>query len=577
MNNRSTHYRTALRITGWLVLYLLFTFFLQAIGRYNFCYLEQWGTCFYDTNYIASIMAYPGGFAQLIAKCLMQFFIYPIVGVLITAFLLTWISGLIVDILYKWTDSYVLLPFSVLPAIALAFLHFNVNYQYAGTVAFLLMLGLLRLFLYFRNLSARLVYAIGSTLLLFVIAGPISLLYAGLVLVVELFRHPKQAMAFISLALLVVVAGEAALWLGFYGDLKQAILPDGYFTLRLPPGSVIYLPWGLTILVFLLGGIGKFIRRYPNWIKYAVMGLQLAVLGGVLYFGTFKYIDTHNEFFKELNYYARDNRWEDIRTRCQEKPMNNLLYQNYLNVALAETGRLGDALFFSPSIDIRSIYVTANKTPYISALLSDVYFSMGHLALSQRYAFEANESVGNYSPRMLQRLVQTNLVFGYYETARKYLSLLEKTLFYREWAIQHRRFLWNDKAVEDDAVLGPKRRCIFPDNRFAGYLGLDDDLKQIIQLNPAHKATIQYLSSLYLLSKDLEGFRSTLEQFYDTPALSGVLPVFFQEGVLAFAEGDRDVLAHYQIQEANIQRFDAFKQRTLKDKQTLWHFLKYKN
>ena len=35
---------------------------------------------------------------------------------------------------------------------------------------------------------------------------------------------------------------------------------------------------------------------------------------------------------------------------------------------------------------------------------------MGHIAFSQRYAFEANEGMGNFSPRMLQRLVQTSLI-----------------------------------------------------------------------------------------------------------------------------------------------------------------------
>ena len=160
-----------------------------------------------------------------------------------------------------------------------------------------------------------------------------------------------------------------------------------------------------------------------------------------------------------------------------------------------------------PCIDIQTIYVPGNKTPYLSALLSDIYFSMGHIAFSQRYAFEANEGMGNFSPRMLQRLVQTSLIYGHYGTAKKYLDILESTLFYKDWATAHRRFLWNDPAVETDSILGSKRKCLFPDNRFSGIKGLDDDLKQIVLKNPMHKTTIQYLGSLYCCPRIFHGSR----------------------------------------------------------------------
>lgn len=116
---------------------------------------------------------------------------------------------------------------------------------------------------------------------------------------------------------------------------------------------------------------------------------------------------------------GQDNR--QMRKHAHEQPA----FQNYHNVALAEQGLLADQLFMQPCIDIQTIYVPGNKTPYLSALLSDIYFSMGHIAFSQRYAFEANEGMGNFSPRMLQRLVQTSLIYGHYGTARSILIYLK--------------------------------------------------------------------------------------------------------------------------------------------------------
>lgn len=151
-----------------------------------------------------------------------------------------------------------------------------------------------------------------------------------------------------------------------------------------------------------------------------------------------------------------------------------------------------------------------------------------------------------------------------------------KVHFYKDWATAHRRFLWNDPAVETDSILGSKRKCLFPDNRFSGIKGLDDDLKQIVLKNPMHKTTIQYLGSLYLLSKDIPRFKATLETFYGTPALPSVLPVCFQEGVVVFAAGDRETLERYNIQAATVERFEEFSRQPSKDSHNLWYFLKYR-
>ncbi|MDH6304685.1 hypothetical protein M2459_001421 [Parabacteroides sp. PF5-5] len=576
MSKTIFHNSKALYAIGGSILFALLAFLLYTMGYYNFCYLEQWNTFIYDANYISNVLAQPGGCVQLASSFLTQFFIYPITGILITALLLTWIALLITDILYCWTGSRFIFPLALFPIAALMFLHYNTNYLYAGTIAFWLMLVCLRLYFLWHKLIARLTYSLISAFLLFVVAGPIAFLYSCLLLIIELFSLKRQALWFISLPLMVCLAAWVCLLLGLSGEWKHLLLPDGYFTLRLQAGSIIYLPWGLILSVFTIGGIYKLLRIKKEWIERSCCAILLIGAIAFTFIGASWYIDANNESFKELSYYARLSQWENIIGKCKQLPMNNLLFQNNLNLALAEKGRLADQLFEQPCIDIQTIYVVANKTPYISALLSDIYFSMGHIAFSQRYAFEANEAMNNFSPRMLQRLVQTNLIYGQYGTAQKYLNILEESLFYKDWAASHKPFLWNDPAVEADPVLGAKRRCLFPDNRFSGIKGLDDDLKQIVLQNPEHKATIQYLGSLYLLSKDIPRFKATLETFYDTAALPAVLPVCFQEGVLVFADGDQEVIKQYNIQASAVQRFEAFKQEPSKNTRNLWHFLKYR-
>lgn len=566
--------RTSYFIFG-IVLFAILTVLLRAIGGFNFCYIEQWSTFIYNVNYVNGLLAQPGGCAQLISAFLIQFFAIPLVGIAITAFLLTAITLLTFSILHKWTDRLYSSFLAFFPTIALLILHFNTNYMYAGSVAIILMLICLRIQIAIKRFTIRIVFTYISGILLFVAAGPIALLYSELILIIELFNNKFKALYFTVLPLIIVAAAQTSIWLGYFGQLKHALLPNGYFTIRLQAGSIVFMPWSLMLSVFVICGICKFINIKKRYLQIAVIASVIVGETIFIIFGTSKYINFDNEAFKELNFYASNCQWENIIDKCEHLPKNNLLFQNYNNMAMAEMGTLADQLFKNPCYDIRSIYMTENRTPYISAILSDIYFSMGHMAFAQRYAFEANEQMNNFSPRMLKRLVQTNIAYGQYATAQKYLKILRETLFYRDWALANERLLWNESAIEADSVLGIKRNCIFSDNRFSGSRGLDDDLKQIVLNNPLHKTTIQYLGSLYLLSKDIQKFKNTIETFYNTTALQPVLPTCFQEGVLIFAADNQEILEKYKIEPSTIQRFAIFNQKTTTD--NFWYFYKYSN
>ena len=104
---------------------------------------------------------------------------------------------------------------------------------------------------------------------------------------------------------------------------------------------------------------------------------------------------------------------------------------------------------------------------------------------------------------MLKRLIETNLITGSYPIADKYIQLLEKTWYYKDWATAHRRFLYNDKAVEEDKILGMKRRCWKAEASAAK--PYTDPVSSLINLLPAcpdNKAGLAYLTSFLLLNKE---------------------------------------------------------------------------
>lgn len=250
-----------------------------------------------------------------------------------------------------------------------------------------------------------------------------------------------------------------------------------------------------------------------------------------------------------------------------------------LNLALAETGQLADKAFHYTQAGSDGIFIPWAQTVETGELLSDIYWSMGHVAYAQRMAMETTVlDDGDYNPDMMKRLIETNLVFGAYDVARKYIAILEKDKSFRKAAASYRRFLDDDEAIEADPVLGPKRKCI-PDKDFISLVrGIDEDLKDIIRANPSHHNTIEYLGIIYLLDCEMDKFKEVLDEFYGTEALP-VLPVSFSEAACMLSEIDRGYWRQVGVSQDLYKRYREFTKRLGtglpmdKFKDTFWYYI----
>lgn len=575
-----------LPIIGWTVVFIVLFSFLQIKGRYNLYFMEQWQIFLYDWPVVASVLWQPGGLVRLISDFLVQFFVYDYFGALIFAFLLTLIGFFTASVLKQLASVSHLYVLALLPSVSLLFLQFDLNYQLAGTTAFLLFVIGLNNYLKIRSLWLRVIFDLCTSLILYLLAGPIASLFVVSVLLIELFTHFRSSYLFLIPGVIVYLSAELSLRLGVTGEIKQLLLPDGYF-IWYQKAVLIYQPWVFMLAILLLALLLHWVKTVKKRVWQAGLVLQLTIIGGFVFFCLSFTIDTRNEIFKELEYYISIEDWDKVLKRSEGKGTNNYLCQNCRNLALAEKGKLAENLFDYPQAGIQNIILNWDKSVYVSALLSDVYFSMGHIAMSQKMAFESSGNGNNFNPRMLKRLVQTNLIFGNYRVAEKYITLLEKTHHYRKWAHSQRQFLDNDSTVEADSLLSDKRRCLFPEKTISANEGINTDLKHIIDHNPSHRASIQYLGAIYLLIKDINSFKGIMERYYGTPALP-YLPKAFQECMMLFTATNAEILEQYDISEKVVQSYKAF--RTLKtdqvvheyemilnhetDKQvTYWHYL----
>ena len=551
-------------VAFWLIVFGALFAFLQMCFEYHFYYIEQSQLFLFSEAYIRNKLLLPGGFSMLVAEFLVQFFIRPYVGALVTAVLLTGVGVRTAGIVKRIAPVSGLFILYVLPMLALLFMHFDFNYRVQGTVCYLMMMALLCGYMRIRNDLFRLVAGCVLVPVLFWLAGSITVLFAGMVCLFEgLRKTPKWYISLIGVAE-VLLLGVGTVYFSLMGEYRWVFGPDLYYHYTLHPKEIIYYSWICLPLVFLIA----FFVRNKNSLsgKKLFAGIsciaQLAMIAAVLWWGMPKYSDAKTLKLKKLDYFARTEQWDKTIEECKGK-LTNFLYMCHLNMALANKGELSDKMFNFDQRGPQGLLVQWNKSENISCMLSDIYFTMGATASSQEMAFEGYVSaMEDGNPRMLKRLVQTNLIYGTYPVAEKYISILEKTYAYRDWAQSQRKYLYNDEVVESDPILGTRRRMLPDRNSLAMIKGLAGDLALFLEKGPANSAALQYLGAMYLLAKDLEGFKALVEKYYGTEFLP-VLPVHFQEAVIVMSEKEPDYWKRFNVSETIVARFTDYKKQVL--------------
>ena len=582
LNSNVMKYKTLL---FWTIIYCALFVFLEYISKFHFYFYEQKYLFLFSGDYACEQLTKLGGVGDYLAAFFGQFFILPYAGSAITAALLT-ATGYLTQVLVKsiapHTQSFFLY---LLPPVSLLFMHFEYNYLLQGTIAYLFMLGGLCIYVRIKQLEKRLIYGVIFLSLLYLATGAIASLFAVTCCVWEWLHRQRGSYWSLLLLLQAVVISVATVYFSYVGEFRLVFLPDAYYHFKLTPPKGIYFSW-LALPAIVLFACRAWKKTLGGTSLYVWYSIQVVFIAGLLYWGVPKYADKKSVKMKELDYYTRAEQWDKVIESCKG-PMTNYLYMNYLNLALARQEMLAEQMFAFDQRGPLGLMVNWNKTSHISALLNDIYFSMGAVALSQEMAFEGN--VGADNPRLLKRLVETNLIFGAYAVAEKYISILEQTFYYGDWARKQRTLLYNDEAVNTDPLLGAKRKCLPSQNSLAQLNGLDKDLMAIAEMNPEHRASVQYLGASYLLQKDINSFKAMIEKYYKTEVLP-VLPISFQEAIIVYSEANPDYWKQYGVSGAVIERYRAYKQMLLRNKgrsnikalmfqsygNTFWYYLMFK-
>lgn len=558
----------------------LLTLLVYYICAPSLCFLENTATYINHSGINAAMLSMPGGCVHVMALWLQQWFVSPIASALVTGAILSVIVLSLDNIITLVGRRRGLFPLALLPALALIYAHTDIDYRLSATVAMAMATVFLVPVAAVRNAWIRLCLSVAGCAVLYIAAGPASVLFAVESAIISLGSDGRKGL--FTIACLPVSLGLAYLGYaqGAWTSLENAILPWGYFPHWHHAVAGDLLPWTALTAVLLLAVIVKYWlpasakRPIKSWVITASsLIITACIFGKAIY----TYGFPNNSSFATMWLLASNQEWDEIAAVYKYVDKEDGTMQNFLNLALAEKGTLCDYLFWHPNNGVAALHNSENKSPYTYMLLSDIYYSMGFIALSKRYAFEANEALGNASPQMLMRLADTNIITGDYAVAAKYLDMLALTSRYSSWANGRRHLLYNDDAVAADPILSMKRGCLFPDNRFAGINGIADDMLQVLRCNPSHTSTMQYLGAYYMLSRNIPGLICLIDEFRGTQALGLPLPTHFQEAVVidGLISGN-GIDGRYNIHPSVLDRCRAFWAEHKPQPNTLWHYLRQK-
>lgn len=437
-------------------------------------YQEQYQLFLFDSTYIWEIVKQPGGVADLLGRFCTQFFLFAWVGAFIIALLLSAVQLLMLRLVAPSNSPQgggkgpIPLTFglSFVPSFLLWLFLLDENALLGGVWAVLLTLFAAWTIISLTKGWIRGILLLVAIPVLYWLAGPVCLpipvdsLWSG----VHYYRMPK---VFPTLLCAAAISAFAIV-------LASRVLQKW---IKMPNNIIVTL--GSFALIAIV--MGHFIWKNANFKAEKVM---------------------------EYDFMACHQQWNRIiETINKEKP-NNQIGVTVQNLALAMHGVLLDHMLEYNQNGIAGLLPDVKEDATSPIPTAEAFYQLGMINVAQRTVFEAQEAILDFqkSGRCYKRLAQTNLINGNYEVARKYLSALQNTLFYREWANETLQLLGNEEAIAKHPEYGRLRQMAYNEDFYFSDHVTPEMLESLYLRNTDNQIAYQYLMAYYLLTGDREGF-----------------------------------------------------------------------
>ena len=439
-------------------------------------YQEQYQLFLFDWNYVWEIVRLPGGVADLLGRFCTQFFLFAWVGALIIGILLTLVQFLTLRLSNGPLGQRTLAT--------------NGTQEWLYGLSFVPSF-LLWLFLLDENA---------------LLGGVWAVLLTQIALWV-LLKLPDGWLR----RILLIVAFAILYWIAFGGS--------HYYRNPTVFPTLLYAAWISAIIIPLVmwfvvrGKKSENAQQQNNSLTYYLIPLTSYILVFVV-MGTLVWKNANFKAEKVMQYdfMARHQQWNRILETVNAEKPNNQIGVTVQNLALAMRGLLVDHLFDYNQNGISGLLPDVKEDATSPMPTAEAFYQLGMIYVAQRTVFEAQEAILDFqkSARCYKRLAQTNLIIGSYEVARKYLSALQKTLFYREWANETLPLLGNEEAISKHPEYGRLRQYAYGEDFYFSDHTTPEMLESLFFSNTDNRLAFEYLRAYYILTGDRDSYTQLL-------------------------------------------------------------------
>jgi len=565
----------------FVVSFLLFDW----VYGYVIGFQSETNDCFFmfGRPFLGTFLDHPAGPVRYAGRFLGQFYHYGWLGALIVSALVTCFGVLFNRVLVK-LDRTVSVAQTLLPCVLLLALHTSTLVLVEDTLGLCASCGGFWGYLSFRGRRARRVYALAATPILYLLLGVYVWLFVAWVVAFEWLDGPlRSGLPFKVFYVPFSVAVPLAAWRWVFPvSLRNALtcsfmfaqpfrhgLASDDFQAAMDKLLIVVLTVALLLIPFwrrLFSGtrFAAFWRAKPHrWsrVAWAVAIPVLAILLlSVRYDGTFATFVACRRLYKH-------RQWGALLEKAKESSGEDLRLQFMTNFALYHEGLLLDEMFsypqpwgtrglvfnFAGTTDL----IPDDDDTGIAMYNSDLFYEMGHVNAAFRHAYNSMSADGE-TYDVLKRMAQCSMANGNYDMAAKYLNMLDKTLFHREFARRFQAIVADPDAAEREFGDFRKRLPVVERHIF-GHPAMP--FLVLLEAKPDNRMALEYLVAWLLLSKKKDSIATMctgIGQFKSAGYAS--MPIHCQEAMLLRERGERAPvdLQGYRYDEATVARVDKF-------------------
>jgi hypothetical protein len=503
--NKSIKYQSY-NFLPYLILFASSVIFFTFFADYVEFYQEKTSLFVFSGDYLKDIITQPGSFVIYIGSFLTTFYYYPFCGAIIISFTICLITYFISRIMsFLSGEKAIMIP--ILFGIAFFILHTSFKYLFYNSLGVLVQLIFFFLSLKYPKHYIPVIFFP----LLYLLTGGFAWIF-GLMYILHLSLSSIKK-NWIRIILIPAIAFICIFLLKgyflFQPGRELLLFPFSFDDL----GPLFKLFFPLIGVIVLLPLIIKIKIRFPKRIKQkethkliiiSVLVFMIMTAASCMLFDKVYYEYFHVE---KLFY---NKKYTEITQYLREHPSTNRLTIFLNNIALCETGRLNDQLFnFPQSPDGQSLFLKWEMVGEVLRRGGYFYYTTGMINEAHRWAYE-NIVMKGLTPEDLKMLIKTDIIDGNYKVARKYISILRKTIFYRKEAFEFEKQINDNSTSDQNSELDIKREEMIKHDFFSITDNPYINLEKVLLYDSLNHKALEYKLAYLMLIEDYKGITDGL-------------------------------------------------------------------